>query len=278
MAATTEVTAWRPRRVHLFAPHNERAQRVHERLTRILETAGLTIIPAPEQPDDLVFSIGGDGTFLVAVRRFRDLNPVFCGVNTGRLGFLHEIDEENLVVAVDRLLKGEFDIETHPLLGITAINERGVERRYSAFNDMVVERRGTRTLHLTMSIDGYDLGPLIADGVLITTPGGSTAYALAAGGAILHPQSDVFQIIPLHPHVSRLHHSIDTPLVVPTSATVELTVAASEEREPRLVVDGDEAPFHPGERLVIGQDRQVVRILRLGLLSFWERLREKFLA
>ncbi|HEY8449972.1 MAG TPA: NAD(+)/NADH kinase, partial [Bacillota bacterium] len=270
--------AWKPRKIHLFAPDRDRAKRIGDRLERMLQTAGLPLTAQPESADDLVISIGGDGTFLSALRRYRALNPVFCGVNAGHLGFLHEIDEDNLIPAVDRILKGQYFLEEHGLLAVQVLAAEGrAVRNHRAFNDVVVERRDTRTLRLLARVDGTELGPLIGDGVLVTSAGGSTAYALAAGGAIVHPACPVLQLIPLHAHRSRIAASLYAPLIVPLDAVIELEPLWSQNRMPRLVIDGEEVALEEGERVRIERAPEGVRILRLGIASFWDRLREKLL-
>ena len=259
----------RPRRIHLFAPGGERALQIKERLTRILETAGLEPIAEPQGPDDLVLSLGGDGTFLEALRRYRQVDPVFCGINAGNLGFLQEVDSDNLIAAVDRLVQGNFTISRHPLL---VVEPTGGE----AFNDVVVERADTRTLRLVLHVDGHPLGPVVADGVLVATPLGSTAYALAARGAVVHPDSDVLQILAINPHPSRLTRALTAPLIVPGDAVVEVEIDWNRRRQPRLVVDGAEYPLEPGSSVRIQRGPRAVRVLRLGLSGFWQRLSTKF--
>lgn len=275
--AVTPGSSWKPRKIHLYIPDNERAQRIGDRLQRMLETAGLPVSPQVEDSDDLVLALGGDGTFLEAVHRYHEIGPVFCGVNAGNLGFLHEINEDNLVQAVDRLLKGQTAIEEHHLMSVEIVNEdQNSTRTVQAFNDLVVERHATRALRLSLKIDDHDLGTIVADGILITSPAGSTGYAMAARGAIVHPSCNVLQIVPLHPHSSRISFSLDLPLIVPPDAAIEIQFAWSSVRQPRLVVDGEQVPLGKGDSVRARRSTDKVRILRLGIADFWDRLREKF--
>lgn len=269
---------WKPKNIHLFIPDNERAQRIGERLQRMLETAGLPLASEVTSSDDLVLTLGGDGTFLEALHKYHHIGPVFCGINAGNLGFLHEIDEDNLIQAVDRLLKGQTFLEYHRSLSVEVIKEPGTEivNTFQSFNDVVVERRAARALRLSLRIDGHDLGSMIADGILVATAGGSTGYALAARGAVIHPDCPVIQIIPLHAHRSRISFSLDVPLIVPQAAVVEIEPAWSPLRTPRLVIDGQERPFNEGEMIRVSPAEGTIRILRMGIAGFWERMREKF--
>ena len=224
-----------------------------------------------------MFSLGGDGTFLAALRRFRQLDPVFCGINAGHLGFLQEIDEDTLIPALDRILKGEYVIEEHHLLDVVLLQGQRETSALQAFNDVVIERRDTRTLRLTLKVDGTELGPVVADGLLVATTAGSTAYAFAAGGAVVHPACPVLQVLAINAHRSRLTRAIDAPLIVPHDAVIDVAVDWTRERQARLVLDGEEAAVTPGDQVRIRRSRQRVRVLRLGLVNFWERLRSKFL-
>lgn len=267
--AGSAAASQRLRRIHLFAHGGDRAQQIKDRLTRMLETAGLELVDQPEGPDDLVISLGGDGTFLEALRRFRQVDPIYCGINAGNLGFLQEIDSDNLIPAVSRILEGEFTVSRHALL---AVDPLGAE----AFNDVVVERSDTRTLRLVLSVDGQELGPVVADGLLVATPIGSTAYAVAAGGAVVHPDNDVLQIVTINPHPSHLTRTPRQPLIVPGDAVVEVEIDWNRRRLPRLAVDGAEMALEPGTKVRIRRADRSVRVLRLGLTGFWERLRAKF--
>lgn len=268
---------WRPHGIVLFAPNRERGERVRDRLQRMIETAGLELRDRPAGPDDLVLSLGGDGTFLEALRQYHDVDPVFCGVNVGNLGFLQEVDEDTLVPALDQIVNNRFTVEAYGLLAVARIRGQREERLQHAFNDIVLERRDTRTLRMTLRIDGNDLGPMVGDGLLVSTAGGSTAYAFSARGAVIHPACPVLQVVALHVHRSRLTHVIDAPLVVPDTATIEVEVEWSRHRRPRIVIDGEEGDIESGELLRIRRSDRTVRVLRLGMANFWERLRTKFL-
>ncbi|MFO7246632.1 MAG: NAD(+)/NADH kinase [Thermaerobacter sp.] len=256
-------------RIHLFAHAGDRAQQVKDRLARMLEMAGMQLVDEPAGPDDLVISLGGDGTFLDALRRYRAVDPVFCGINAGRLGFLQEADSDNLVAAVDRIVQGRYTISRLPLLHVEPFDTE-------AFNDVVVERSDTRTLRLVLHVDGQELGPVVADGILVATPSGSTAYAVAAGGAVVHPDSDVMQVVTINAHPSRLTLTPAFPLVLPGDSVVEIGIEGNPRRLPRLVVDGVETPLETGITVRVRKSPRSVRVLRLGLGGYWERLRAKF--
>lgn len=267
-------------RVSVFAPERERPQRARERLERMLAAAGFEVREAPAGPGDLVISLGGDGTLLQAVRRHRATGAAFLGINAGHLGFLQEAEEDQLVAVVDRLRRDRLRVVEQRLLEVAVLDRRGAAEGGPlltawAVNDALVERRGTRALRLAVRVDGHDLGPVVADGVLVASPLGSTGHAYAAGGAVVHPEARVLQLLALNPHRSNLARGLPAPLILPEGAVVEVEVDSSRERTARLVVDGEEHPLGPEQRVRIRQGEATLRLVRLDLAGFWERVRLK---
>lgn len=265
------------RRVTVFAAQRQGPQRARERLERMLAAAGFTLYPAPEGPGDLVISLGGDGTFLKAVRRFAAARPAFLGINAGHLGFLQEAEEDQLVAAVERLSRGRFRVAEERLLAVSVVTPRaGGEPEElpaaRALNDVLVERHGTRALRVALRIDGHELGPVVADGILVCSPLGSTGHAYAAGGAIIHPAARVLQAVALNPHRSHLARGLPAPLVMPDTAVVEIAPDWGRERTARLVVDGEEVPLAREQAVRVRRGDEVLRVVRLDLAGFWERV------
>lgn len=265
------------RTVHVFTPGDGRGAEARQRLEALLEAAGFHVTAETRPVPDLVISLGGDGTFLAAVRRFLDDGPAFLGLNAGHLGFLQEAELSGVEAAVERLRTGRFHVEQAGLVEVETAGpgDTAGRQRHHALNDVVVERRGTRTLRLTLRVDGSPLEAFVADGVLVASPLGSTAYAFAAGGAIVHPGCRVLQVVAINVHRSRLSTAFDAPLILPAGTTIGIEVDWGRARVPRLVVDGEEAPLEPGQEVRVRLSDRHVRVVRFGDLSFWDRLRGK---
>lgn len=168
---------------------------------------------------DMLFSIGGDGTFLEAVTIVRNRNIPIVGINTGRLGFLAEISMEELPAALTEILEGRYQIRTLDLLKLETDFPYFEDLNF-ALNELAVHKRDTSsmiTIHTWLN-DEF-LNSYWADGLIVATPTGSTAYSLSVGGPILHPLSKEFVISPIAPHNLTVR-----PLVVPNHMNVKLRI------------------------------------------------------
>ncbi len=219
---------------------------------------------------DLLIVLGGDGTILASARLAAGRVPILA-VNTGGFGFLAELPLADLPDAVGEITSGSLAIDERTMLEAEIAGASGVRERALALNDMVVSKVGlTRVARVTTWVNGEHLSTYPADGVIVATPTGSTAYSLSAGGPIVHPQVDVIVITPICPHTFTAR-----PVVVSGDATIAVeTVGETEDM--RLNVDGQEShPLGRGERVVVRRAAQRTRLVRLGNRSFYGTLRTK---
>lgn len=229
--------------------------------------------PASVATADLVISFGGDGTFLRAARLARDADVPVVGVNVGRLGFLAEIDPEELLLALPLLLRGDATLELRSTLEASIVSADGtVTDRFWALNDVAIEKVARqRLVRLEVAIAGTALANVAADAVIVATSTGSTAYALSAGGPIVTPALDATLVVPVAPH-----SLFDRTVVAHPSDTV--TVALPLDQEGALVsVDGqDPRMVVPGGRVDIVGGGRAVKVARVGEPDFYGRVRRTF--
>lgn len=181
-------------------------------------------------PSDLfcIFVLGGDGTFLSAVRWTGDQNIPILGVKFGEVGFLAETAEESLFSAAEAVLNNEFTTETRMRLRVRVVRENEEVARETVLNDIVVNKSAlSRLVHIETYIDDHYMTTYSADGLIVATPTGSTAYSLAAGGPIVHPAVPGILITPICPFTLT-----NRPLVVPDSACIKIKLA----KKPRDIV------------------------------------------
>jgi len=222
---------------------------------------------------DLALAIGGDGTVLGAVRAAAPARVPVLGMNAGALGFLTELTPEQATLLLPRLLAGDYTLE--PRMMLQARSYRGAEllRDDIALNDVVV-RQGAkgRLIVLGLGIAGHQLGRLGADGLIISTPTGSTAYGMAAGGPIVHPTAQVMIMVPICPHSFSFR-----PMVIPATDPVEIRCESNQHNdEMMLSADGQEPEtLQPGDRVIVEPATEHALLVKLGLSPFYERLREK---
>lgn len=229
---------------------------------------------ALEEPDtlDLLLTLGGDGTLLRGARYLGDLDIPILGVNLGRLGFLTSCGGGEFQVALQRWARGEFTAEQRMALDVHAFGVDGEARgAWRCLNDVVLHKGGfARVVRFGVHVDGEPIGAFGADGVVISTPTGSTGYSLSAGGPVVVPTVESIIVTPVSPHTLAMR-----PLVLPPD--VEVAVRAEDGPEGLLVtVDGQVGTtFKAGEHLRIRRAAIPVRIVRFPGTSFFERLRHK---
>jgi NAD+ kinase len=218
---------------------------------------------------DLLVVLGGDGTILNTVRQLGDvMKPVF-GINVGTLGFLTCAPATEYVEAVRCIVAGEMTFSDRSLLEVT-INEQGRQRAISGLNDAVLSRGAiSRLIRLRTRVNGEELTEFNADGLIIATPTGSTAYSLSAGGPILAPESGALVITPICPHVLT-----NRSIIVGEDAVID--VDAEPDNPVYLTVDGGEPiELDPGAVVTIRKSPRVLPLAAMPGVSFFGVVRQK---
>ncbi len=224
---------------------------------------------------DLVLVLGGDGTLLGMADRIaasgRDV-PIL-GVNFGSLGFLTEITLPELYPALDSVLSGAAEYDERCLLNATLRRADGSGDPRVALNDVVVTKGATsRIIDLTVWVGGQFVARFKADGLIVASPTGSTAYNLAAGGPIVHPQVDAMVLTPIAPHTLT-----NRPIVLPASRAIEIRPMLDDDpREIFVTFDGqDTTALGPADAVVVTKRETPVRIVRAAARNYFEVLRMK---
>lgn len=224
----------------------------------------------PEDAVDLVIALGGDGTLLAAARQLLEGVPLL-GVNLGTLGFLTEFGRDEMYPGLVTVLSGDYTLEKRSLLAVELRRKAGESLHYRAFNDAVISKGArSRIIDLRVRVDDHRVASYRSDGLIVSTPTGSTAYNLSAGGPILHPQLSVIVMTPICPHTLSLR-----PVVVPDSATLSVVLETRSE-EVYLTVDGQEGTtvgYH--DRLLITRSPVHVQLVKAGGRTFYDNLRGK---
>jgi NAD+ kinase len=225
----------------------------------------------PAQLDGLV-TLGGDGTLLRGARFLDGRDIPILGVNLGRLGFLTSCQSEDFEAALRNLASGDYVAQPRMALSARVIDQAGQARKqWRALNDFVLHKGGfARVVRLNVFVDDESIGTYAADGIVISTPTGSTAYSLSAGGPVVVPTLESIVLTPISPHTLAIRS-----LVIPADA--EVTVEANESPTELLVtVDGQVGTsFVKGEKLKIRKADSPVRIVRFPGATFFERMRVK---
>lgn len=232
---------------------------------------------ASKIPDDMqcVIVLGGDGTLLQAARDVVDKEIPLFGINLGTLGYLAEIDQHSIYPALDKLMSDRFTIERRMMLAGTVFRDGKVIAGDIALNDIVISREGAlRVVRFNNYVNDTFLNTYKADGIIVSTPTGSTGYSLSAGGPIISPGASMILMTPLAPH------TLNTRSIVFAAEDV-IAVELGEGRDGGVEqgmasFDGAaRVPMITGDRIVISKSRKDTRIIKINNISFLETLREK---
>ena len=266
----------------LYHPLNEAAGTLARELQGFLESQGVSVwvcsawegeeARAQVNNTDLIISVGGDGTILRTAQAVIPALIPITGINLGRLGFMTELKAEESKTKLSALLAGEGWIDERATLEIElSATDQGATRIFHALNDVVVARGAiARLIYVDASIDGQPLTTYKADGVIVATATGSTAYSLAAGGPILHPRAEEFLLLPILPHLSSAY-----TMVLPSTAVVKLGVSTP--HQATLSIDGHiNLPLSSGAIVTVKHSSDKVRFLRIyPETSFYSSLEQR---
>lgn len=217
---------------------------------------------------DMLLAIGGDGTLISAVRRSYAYKMPVLGVHAGKLGFLADLDLAGLEAFIPKLTGGEYRIEERAMLE-ASIMSRDKTTRLIAFNDIVLTRPSiAKMIHLQTKVDGKAFNTYFGDGVIISTPTGSTAYNLSAGGPVLFPHTQVFALTPISPH-----SLTQRPVVLPGHFEIEVSTP---EQSALVIVDGQDLyEFSEGDRILIKLAEDSARLVHKPDFNYFDVLKGK---
>ena len=242
------------------------AEQFADRLGKSLESAGAEVVAGADTEPDMVVAVGGDGTMLAAVRRAVSWDVPVLGFNLGTLGFLAAAEPDDMETVVERLVGGDYAIEERTTVSATIDSTTVV-----GINDVVVEKiDSTRLVSLDVEIDGAAFATYRADGLIVATATGSTAYSFSAGGPLMDPAVDGLVITPV-----ASHSLFDRALVLPASS--ELVVTVSLDRHVKVNVDKTGlGQLGNGESVRICRGETPAKFVKLEPRSFAEVVKEKF--
>ena len=227
---------------------------------------------------DCVMVLGGDGTIIQAARELAATGVPILGVNLGTVGFLAEVELAYIYKAIDAVMAGKYKLEKRFMLKGSVIKDAKIVYEANALNDIVVARGNlVRAISTSVYIDGNQVSSLHGDGIIVTTPTGSTGYNLSAGGTIILPDAEVFGIHPICPH------SLNSRGVITSSAAkIDIDVEWNKRSEPDEAIvsfDGNKGiRLMPGDKVTVMKSELTVPFLRINDFNFFESYRKKFLS
>lgn len=222
---------------------------------------------------DVMFTVGGDGTFLRAVTYVRDLDIPVLGINIGRLGFLATVQKESISEAIDLLIAKEYSINKRTLLSVTSDKKNeDLSNINFALNEIAVSRRNTSSMITVDSyLDGEYLTSYWADGLIIATPTGSTGYSLSCGGPVIAPNTKSLVLTPIAPHNLNAR-----PLIISENTKIKLKII-SREKQALLSLDARTTTIESNSEITIQKADFSIKTIQLNQQTFFKTLRKKLL-
>ncbi len=267
--------------------HKDEQGEMTGKITRYLKNKGQkvtpvtrqdgTVMPAEQIPVDAfcMLVLGGDGTMLRAARDTKHVDIPLIGVNLGTLGYMTEIEPGSMEAALDKLIAEEFQMVSRMMLDGTVYGTAGPVQKERALNDIVISRSGSLQINkVRVYVNGKFLKDYDADGIIVTTPTGSTGYNLSAGGPIVDPKAELIMLTPVCPHTLNARS-----IIFSSEDVVEIEILAGKEGQPQKMeasFDGaNMIPLKTGDRVKIVKSEKTTEIIHINQVNFLEVLHEK---
>ncbi|NLY45894.1 MAG: NAD(+)/NADH kinase [Tissierella sp.] len=266
----------KPRIINIISNRNFESKKTSLELNEKLTDRGFIVKDKYDYNAELNICVGGDGSFLRAVHKNRFPKIPFVGINTGHLGFFQEILPENIDDFINKYINKEYMVEEILLVDAEVCAK---EKCYylSGVNEIVVKGSRSKVIHLDVSIDGNHLENFCGDGMIISTPSGSTAYNFSVGGSIIYPSMNTLQVTPLAPISSKAYRSLLNSVVVPGDSIIKLKLENRYTNSTLIVNDGVEFKYDNIDHINFKISDKKIYKLNFNKDMYWSNLRSKFL-
>lgn len=266
-----------PKKAYIFNNNKEKSLEAASALRTILTDRDYGIIDQYSEDADLLICIGGDGTFLSFVHKCRFPSNLILGINTGHLGFFQESSPETMEQTIDDITAGRYKVQT-----IKPVQARIVTARNDFFriglNEILVRGQFSHVSQFSVSIDQTKVQDFSGDGILISTPVGSTAYNYSLDGSLVSPDLDVLQLTPVAPMNTNAYRSFHSSILLPASESIRISgIGRSTRGTIILSFDGRTHEFSNVEYVEITQSDKEVKLIRNIDYDYWKKLSSKLL-
>ncbi|WP_326910386.1 NAD(+)/NADH kinase [Sedimentibacter sp. MB31-C6] len=249
---------------------------IKKELIEILQKNGYSYFDGFYPEGILNITIGGDGAFLHGVRDSNFSEIPFAGINTGTLGFYPEITPENLENFITDFKNNNYTINKVNLIE-SEINYDGNSEKIFAVNDIILKRKDMKTIHLNVFIDSNHLETISGDGLIISSPMGSSAYNMSAGGSLVYPSLKTLQITPLSPIISNAYRCLDCSIIVPPEFEITIYPERKDDYFITFLADGEIYEYDGIESAHFRTSKKEINRLTTGTYNYWKVIKEKFL-
>lgn len=258
-------------KVNVFKNKSKFSKSVFQKSKKIMQKYGYTFTSSYEDDAVLNLVIGGDGTFLNAVHLSDFSDIPFIGINTGHLGFYQEVE----VNMIENFIRS-FDNKDYRIENLSILEAKINNKIINSINEVVVKSDRNQIIRLKVYIDGNFIEAYSGDGLIISTPHGSTAYNLSAGGAILHQSLNGFQLTPIAPVYSNMNKSLRCPVVLPNDATIDINISKRDNYHTVFIFDGKEYSSKDYKIRIGVSDRKIKKLI-LNKNHYWTNIKNKLM-
>ncbi len=264
------------RKINLISNRNFESRKTSLELIEKFTARGFQISERYSPDAELNICVGGDGRFLRAVHKYKFPSIPFIGINTGHLGFFQEISPENIDVFISKYINQDYYTEDIYLIDAKVVTSKKTYQ-LTAINEIVVKSIQSKVIHLDLYIDGNHLEKFSGDGLIISSPVGSTAYNLSTGGSIVYPSLKTVQITPLSPINSKAYRSLPNSMVVPGNLEICVRPERRYINSALIVNDGVEFKYQDTKEVILKLSENKIFKLNFDQDNYWNNLKSKFL-
>lgn len=261
-------------KIKLFESKNTDSSFIKDILTSLLKKSGFKITESKNF--DIGIAIGGDGTFLHMVMESNFTpNALFIGINNGTLGFLQEIKPNEIKKFIDNLSNKKYKIEELSFGEITVISGSKTDK-YKTLNEVVVREKDLKTAYFDVLIDGEILENFVGDGVMVSTPTGSTSYNLSGGGAIIYNGIHALEITPLAPINNYIYRTLANSIIIPDTKVINI-IPTHRTKSVNVFIDGNVYSYNKLDRIELKLSKEKIKVIRMNEYDYTNIIYNKFL-
>ena len=264
------------KKVFIYTNEVLRSLEIADLLKEKLEKAKIGITDSPKNAD-LIINIGGDGTLLRLMQDHQFPTVPIAGINTGHLGFFQEIAPEDMDKFIDCFKDNRLDIQPYNIAKADIFMKDGTEVAYRALNEFVIKGTNCHAIHLDISINDSFIEKFSGDGIIVSTPAGSTAYNYSLGGALVDPRLNILQVAPMAPMNNTAYRSLTSSFLLPSRDKAIIEPCDEKSSTLHILFDGQEREHSDISRIELGLSRRKINLVRFGGLTFWDKVKSKFL-
>lgn len=262
--------------VYIFTNINKESEKDKELLLKKLKSKGISVKDKFSRDVDMIFCVGGDGTLLKLVQKLEFPTIPICGLNTGHLGFFQEIDNTNIDEFLDNFLNNKIIIQPYNIVK-AEIKINGKVIVHHALNEFVIRGTTNNLVHLGISINNSFIENFSGDGILVSSPAGSTAYNYSLSGSLVDPRLNLLQLTPMAPMNTSAYRSLTSSILLPDTDKVILKPQDERSRTLQVLYDGEDEKYDDIDELSFILSKRKINLVLFGDLTFWDKIKEKFL-